>query len=61
MSDRWLVLNGNTVENIVLWDGVSEWTPGDGLTLEPYQDGVHIGYVKNEDGTFSIPQKEPTE
>lgn len=59
--NKWLVLEDNKVVNIVIWDGVSEWSPGYGLDVEPYQDGVSIGFIKNEDGTFSAPPEEPTE
>lgn len=59
--NEWLVLEGNKVVNIVIWDGVSEWSPDYGLDVDLYQDGVAIGFIKNDDGTFSPPPDEPTE
>jgi hypothetical protein len=53
MDNYWLVLKDNTVVNIVIWDGVSEWGPGEGLTVEKYQPNVNIGATKNPDGTFT--------
>ena len=54
--NKWIVLEGGKVVNIILWDGVSEWNPGNGLTFEPHQDGINIGDIKNEDGTFTKPE-----
>lgn len=36
MTERYAVLNAqNTVVNIVMWDGVSAYNPGEGLRLVP--------------------------
>jgi len=32
--------------NIVIWDGISAWQPDAGQYLEPFQEGVGIGYGK---------------
>jgi len=63
---RYLVLDSNnSVVNIIVYDGVSEYNPGEGLSLEPNPVDENknyifttIGSVKNEDGTFTHP--EPT-
>lgn len=37
MSNKYLVLNEtNEVVNIIIYDGVAEYTPGDGLSLMPH-------------------------
>ena len=37
MSDRYLVLDeNNQVVNIIVYDGVSEYNPGEGLSLMPH-------------------------
>ena len=56
-----MVLN-NIVENVVLWDGVSEWGPPEGCDLVDVTD-LKVGprCIRNEDGTFSAPSEEPTE
>ena len=61
MNNMWLVLDGNKVVNIVLWDGVSDWGPGEGLTVEPFNENAAIGSIKNEDGTFTGPRLEIAE
>ena len=63
---RYLVLDSNnSVVNIIVYNGVSEYNPGEGLSLEPNAVDENknyifttIGSVKNEDGTFTHP--EPT-
>jgi hypothetical protein len=34
----------NKVENLVLWDGNSSWTPPEGTKLIKYDGEVHIGW-----------------
>jgi hypothetical protein len=53
-----IVNSSNIVENVVLWDGVTEWSPcheDDQLVL--ILDGVSVqaGDIHNEDDTFSRP------
>ena len=63
---RYLILDSNnSVVNIIVYDGVAEYNPGEGLSLEPNPVDENekyifttIGSVKNEDGTFTHP--EPT-
>lgn len=54
---RYLVVRDEIVENIVAWDGVSAWTLPDGTALEPDLQGAHIGWIKQEDGTFAAQPK----
>ena len=64
---NYLVLNeNNEVVNIIVYDGVAEYNPGEGLSLEEQpKDGgqnyipIEIGAVKNEDGTFTNPEPAP--
>jgi hypothetical protein len=65
---RYLVLNeNNEVINIIAYDGVAEYNPGEGLTLQQHpvnEDDtlpfITIGSVKNTDGTFSYTEPEVT-
>lgn len=68
--DKYLVFNeNNEVVNIIVYDGVSEYNPGEGLSLEIHPkdvDGnylfVDIGSVKNSDGSYTHPDRfTPTE
>ena len=52
---KYLVIRDGIIENVILWDGVSDWTPPEGTTVEPDLDGSHIGWIKQEDGTFAAP------
>ena len=64
MENRYLIFDKfNTVVNIIIYDGVSEYNPGSGLTIQPYpleSDGsysyVTIGSVKNSDGSWTHPE-----
>lgn len=41
---KWAIINTeNIVMNIIVWDGVTPYNPGDGLTLVPINDGVPYG------------------
>lgn len=48
------------VESIIVWDGITEWTPPD--NMEPIQlsksDVVYVGGTRNPDGTFNPPALE---
>jgi len=53
------------VTNIIVYDGVAEYNPGEGFTLEQHpinEDNtlpfVTIGSVKNSDGTFTYTEPE---
>lgn len=52
---KYLIVRNGVIENIVLWDGVSEWTPPAGATIEQDLYGSHIGWIRQDDGTFAAP------
>lgn len=56
---RYAVIDSNNyVVNIALWDGVSEWSPGPGLSLIQLQEDqfVDIGWTYDEEtGLFTDP------
>jgi hypothetical protein len=66
--DKYLVLNeNNEVVNIIMYDGVSEYNPGEGLSVEVHPrladdpeiyEYVNIGSVRNSDGTWTHPVPE---
>ena len=47
------MIKNNTVVNVVLWDGESEWSPDNGVAI-PAADGVGIGW-SYADGVFTAP------
>lgn len=51
---RYAIIRNNTVENIVLWDGVSKWDPPEGALLVKASELVDLGWTYNE-GNFSKP------
>ena len=53
MSKTYAVIKNNTVVNVVLWDGESEWAPDNGVAI-PAAKGVGIGWLY-ADGTFTAP------
>jgi hypothetical protein len=55
---NYLVINSQTniVENVIIWDGVTQWEPPAGYFIEPVgESGAGIGCTKNADGSFSAP------
>jgi len=62
--DRYLVLNENSeVVNIIMYDGVAEYNPGEGLSIEAHpRDSdnnyifVTIGSIKNFDDSWTHPE-----
>jgi len=58
MMIRALIKNG-LVDNMVLWDGVTEWTPPEGVTMVSNPPaGVGIGWAYSG-GTFTAPTPPP--
>ena len=51
MEHVWAVIDGGTVVNTVVWDGVSDWQPPAGTTLVPLADHPHAGIGWEWDGT----------
>lgn len=45
--DRWCIIStsGDAVLNIIIWDGVTEYTPPEGTYLVPATDDVEIGWI----------------
>ena len=56
--NTYLILKDNTVINTVLWDGVSDWTPPEGTTVELAPAGVGIGWTR-VDGEWVAPEPPP--
>jgi hypothetical protein len=48
------VIKNNEVTNIILWDGVSEWSPPEGTIAVACPDEVGLGWTY-ENGTFVAP------
>lgn len=57
--NKYALINKTTfiVENIIVWDGVTEWTPPPGVDVIQLleSDVVYINGTRNPDGTFSAP------
>lgn len=49
------IINNKIVENVIVWDGVSEWTPPENCEIVPLQPEVGIGW-KYENGQFIEPK-----
>jgi len=47
------IVKNNTVIDMVLWDGESEWSPADGVAV-PTDESVGIGWIFH-DGVFTNP------
>lgn len=45
--NRWCIVaeSGDVVENIIIWDGVSDYTPPEGRYLVEANDYVEIGWI----------------
>jgi hypothetical protein len=54
----YLVIKDNTVINTVVWDGVSDWTPPEGTTVELAPAHVGIGWTR-VDGEWVAPEPPP--
>lgn len=55
MSKKYAVINkvSNVVENVVMWDGVSNWSPGDDFYLIDVTGVNPVGFgMKYESETF---------
>ena len=44
----------NRLLNVVVWDGVSQYNPGDKYYLLPEESGVQVGWVKTENGWIEV-------
>jgi hypothetical protein len=54
----YLVIKDEQVINTVLWDGVSDWTPPEGTTVELAPSHVGIGWTR-VDGNWVAPEPPP--
>lgn len=53
-----IIDQNNIVENIIVWDGVTPWSPPEGSKIVKYEGEVHIGWKWN--GTnFADPNPKP--
>ena len=59
---NWLELKDGYVINVIVWDGVSPYTP-EGIELVKCDDapGVSIGWTRTVDGTWGAPIVETEE
>lgn len=57
MSKYAIVNSENIVENVCVWDGVSDWSPChiDDTLIEVVDGQVQAGDIMNEDQTFTRP------
>lgn len=54
-----VILNGQVV-NVVLWDGVSDWSPGEIYAALECPDHVGIGWLWNaDDGFYQVAVEDP--
>ena len=60
---RYAMIRNGAVENVVLWDGVSEWTPDDDFDVIDCPPEVGPGWRHGADGFVSPeePGREPDE
>jgi len=60
--NQYALVNKTTsiVEGVIIWDGITEWTPPPGVDVIQLLDSdrVYVDGTRNSDGTFSPP---PTE
>ena len=47
--DRWCIIDTftNQVLNVIVWDGVTEYSPPEGTYLRPAKEPVEVGWVYN--------------
>lgn len=58
IQDYLLADAAGTVINIILWDGVTPFDPGEGCTLTPQPGGVDIGWRRAGEG-WAAPEQTP--
>jgi hypothetical protein len=58
-ADRYAVLDGDNVVNIILWDSVDEYDNPD-MDVEPVPEEVSIGWTR-VNGQWIAPSPEPVE
>jgi hypothetical protein len=55
---RYAVIKDGRVVNVVVWDGVSDWQPGDDVTVIDCPDDVGPGWTHSDEG-FAPPPPPP--
>lgn len=53
--NRYFVIKNETIINIVVWDGISEWAPPADTTIELAVDGIGTGW-RRIDGIWTEPE-----
>jgi hypothetical protein len=51
---RYLLMSGNRVANVVVWDGETDWVAPNGVNVLVAPDGVGPGWTY-DDGQFTPP------
>lgn len=59
MMANYAVVKNGIVENMIVWDGVSEYNPGDGVTMILADENARIGGTY--DGAFHFIEPTPPE
>jgi hypothetical protein len=59
MSQNYAVIAGGAVINIVIWDGVSPWTPPAGTTIVPTAGNANAQIGGTYDGSTFTPAPAP--
>ncbi len=55
---NYAMIASDAVVNVCIWDGITPFDPGGGISLVPLADlppGVWIGWTKADGGTWSAP------
>lgn len=55
---RCAIIHGVTVVNVIIWDGVTDWTPPQGCQTEACGDAVSIGWTYDGE-SFAAPMADP--
>jgi len=57
----WLLIKDNKIDNVVVYDGVSPWTPSDGIQLVEYSSDLpyDIGWEWNNGNPIPPPEPIP--
>lgn len=53
---RYALIQDGKVINVVLWDGLTDWSPGDDVTAIDCADHVGIGWTWDTDNGFQLPE-----
>ncbi|MGE5501867.1 MAG: hypothetical protein ACM3W4_08065 [Ignavibacteriales bacterium] len=60
MSDRYALVDGDgLVVNVVEWDGVSDWSPPEGLTCMEADEAVSVGWTRQSGAWVGPAQEDP--